>query len=309
MTKIFSYSKRISSHVKDILCILLLSLTIFLTFLQADAIREGMLSTFSLAYKSLIPSLYPFMILSGVCMHFLNSKEETVRLKFSKRKRKHLALPFIFSILFGFPIGACVVSDLYNRNRVNKGVCNRLFPLFNQCSFSFVTLVVGREFSSSFYVGLQIYAVMIFSSLLVYLLFQQQDDDTFSVGYTKENVPFSLLSIIKKSTMNMLYIVGFLIAFSIPCALVQQYFTKRIVSVLLAVGLEMTNGCRMICKYFPADSIFRLPFLCFCVSFGGACIGMQSQLCQENGGFSMKEYYIRKFLQAIFAFLFGFFIR
>lgn len=182
----------------------------------------------------------------------------------------------------------------------------RLFPLFNQTGFSFVTLVVGRNFLGSFSLGLKIYLVMILSSFLVFFIYHKKEEHTFSIAECNRETEFSCVQLIKNSTLNMIYIIGFLLAFTIPSTLIRTTFKRKSVSLVLSGLLEITNGCHTIVTVLSRQSILLLPALCFCVSFGGICVGMQSEICVRDNRFSMKDYYIRKGLQGIFAFALGF---
>ncbi len=308
MTQIFFAKRKRMPHLLDVLFLLFIILLIFLLFVNSDTIKEKMLSTFLLGYKSLIPSLFPFMILSGVCTHFLFASKDDSDKASSNAKRSSYWFALILSILFGFPIGAGVVHDLYNNGKVNLGIANRLFPLANQTGFAFVCLVLGRDFLGAPLLGIKIYSIMLSSALLVYLLYKGKRNERYSLNKSVASSPFSILQIIKNATINMVYIIGFLVAFSIPTAIFDAYFYGKPISLFFAVILEISNGCSSVLQMLPSPSPFRIPLLCFCVSFGGLCVGMQSQMCILDSPLSMREYYIRKFLQGILAFCLAFLI-
>lgn len=305
MTTIVWQKKKHTARLAHLLYGLILSISTILLFLYSNAVKVKIQSIFAVAYKSLIPSLFPFMIISAVSMHLLcESKESETGKRENKNRVLHLLL-LGSGMVFGFPIGAKVVCDLYNDNKLSLNEANWYFPLLNQTSFPFVVLVLGRDCLSSFAHGFLLYACMLLSAFVVFLFGKRKEGDVLVTKKPPKNHDFSLVACIRNATQNMLFIVGFLVAFSIPIALIEVCI-GGIFSVLVSMMLEISSGCYAIAEYFSSTSLFRIPLLCFCISFGGLCVGAQSKMCIGEAPFSMREYYIRKFLQGTIAFCLGF---
>ena len=308
MTTIIWQKKKRAIRLIHFLFTISLFLFALLLFLYSSEIKKTIQSTLIIAYKSLIPTLFPFMILSGVSMHVLCQGDEKKQGDPRNTKRLSHYLLLASAMVFGFPIGAKIVSDLYNENKITIEETNRYLPLLNQTSLPFVTLVVGHDFLSSSALGLMLYTCMLLSAFIVFLYKREKRKDTILPKKPSVTRDFSLVSCIRSATQNMLYIVGFLVAFSIPTALAKACF-GGVFSVLISMVLELSSGCCAIVEYFSSASLFRIPLLCFCISFGGFCVGAQSKMCIGEAPFSMREYYIRKFFQGIIAFCLGFFIQ
>ena len=302
MTNILHTGKTEFRRWKNYLLLLFALSLSLLAILYADAIRERMLSTLILIYKSLLPALFPFMIISSLSSHLLLSLEG----KGERPKKVIFLLLFFMSIFFGFPIGAKMVSDLYNRKAVSKAQASRLFPLFNQTGFAFVCYVVGRGFLGSFATGCKIYCIMILSSLVIFLLFPRGNAVEYCTASDRQKNAYSLVSAVREASLNMLYIVGFVLTFSIPCALAFALCKEKLICALLCSLLEISAGSRAISELLISP--LHIPLLCFCVSFGGICVGMQTEMCVSAYALSMKEYYKRKLFGAMLAFFLGFLI-
>ncbi len=308
MTTIVWQKKKHTARLAHLLYGLILSLFTVLLFLYPEAVKEKMQSIFGIAYKSLIPSLFPFMLVSGVSMHLLCESRESASGKQEDTNRFPHLLLLGSGMVFGFPIGANVVCDLYNDSKLSLKEANCYFPLLNQTSFPFVVLVLGRNYLSSFAHGFMLYVCMLLSAFVVFLFGKRKEGDVLVTKKPPKNHDFSLVACIRNATQNMLFIVGFLVAFSIPIALIEVCI-GGIFSVLVSMVLEISSGCYAIAQHFSSASLFRIPLLCFCISFGGLCVGAQSKMCIGEAPFSMREYYIRKFLQGIIAFCLGFFFQ
>ena len=305
MTTIVWQKKKKMTRLVHFLFGLILSISTVLLFIYSEPVKVKIQSIFAIAYKSLIPSLFPFMIISAVSMHLLCESKESIAEKRENKNRVSYLLLLGSGMVFGFPIGAKVVCDLYNDNKLSVNEANWYFPLLNQTSFPFVVLVLGRDCLSSFAHGFLLYACMLLSAFIVFIFGKRKEENVLKIEKTCENRDFSLVVCIRNATQNMLYIVGFLVAFSIPIALMEVCF-GGIFSVVVSMMLEISSGCYAIAEYFSSTSLFRIPLLCFCISFGGFCVGAQSKMCIGKAPFSMREYYIRKFLQGTIAFCLGF---
>lgn len=275
--------------------------------LYAKAIKQAMLQTLSFCVRSLVPTLFPYMILSSLLMRiFTDYQPPGVISGSQERKGMRLSpyLAFIIGSLCGFPVGAQVLVDLYNCGEINKNELRRLFPLCNQCSLAFVVLGIGRDLLVSSSIGFYLYFIMIASAALVSLLFpSKKSKESIEIRNSAQIARRSFVSIVRDATLATLYTIGFLLLFSIPIALIGHFSQNNLLSLLLTIPLEFTGACRLAISTIAASSPLLLPTLAFILSFGGICVGMQSELIVQVAGIGMSDYYPRKLLQGLFAFL------
>lgn len=114
-----------------------------LTHSQLSLAYAGM--GLELWFRNMIPSLLPFMILSGIMIR-MNLTEKASMILFPVirpiyRVRKNVCYAMLIGFLCGFPMGAKTVDDLYARGMVTKreaeyllAFCNNIGPVYF-CSF------------------------------------------------------------------------------------------------------------------------------------------------------------------------------
>ncbi len=274
------------------------ALLCFLCIVYAKEVRASLLSTLSISVRTLLPSLFPFMIISGIISHISFQGTQG-----AKKKRVSILSAYLVGVFCGFPIGAKLVIDLYNQNTITKSEANRLFPLVNQTGFSFCVLALGERMLENIKVGMYLYLTMLASSLFVYFLLPINDKThEQNSRITTKTQDFSLVTLIQNSTLNIVYIIGYLLAFSIPSSLIQTLIPNKMISTVLCMPLELVSGIEAVRSSLGSGTFF-LPSLAFVLSFGGICVGMQSEMVIGNQGLSMKNYYIRKGLQGVIAFM------
>ena len=107
----------------------------------------------NLWFEKMIPSLLPFMILSGIMVRLkLTDKVAMIVYPVVKplyKIRRNVCYAMLMGFLCGFPMGARVVADLYTRQMIGKreaefllAFCNNIGPVYF-CSF--VLPLLGRK--------------------------------------------------------------------------------------------------------------------------------------------------------------------
>ena len=106
-------------------------------------------------FRNMIPSLLPFMILSGVMIR-MKLTDKAAMLIYPAvgplyRVRKNVCYAMLTGFLCGFPMGARVTADLYMRRMVSKreaeyllAFCNNIGPVyFCSCALPRLELKLG----------------------------------------------------------------------------------------------------------------------------------------------------------------------
>lgn len=137
----------------------MLILTILFLLLSGCILTHSQLSLsyagmgLKLWFQNMIPSLLPFMILSGTMIR-MNLSEKAAMILYPiirpiYRIRKNVCYAMLIGFLCGFPLGAKTVDDLYSRQMVTKreaeyllAFCNNIGPVYF-CSF--VLPLLGRQ--------------------------------------------------------------------------------------------------------------------------------------------------------------------
>ena len=108
------------------------------------AARDGM----KLWLNTLFPTLLPFLILTGILLHTKGIEKFLSPLSFFWEKLLGLtpcgAYVFLLGILCGYPMGAKLTSDLYQKNKISKKEASYLLTFSNNPSPGFLTAYVSQ---------------------------------------------------------------------------------------------------------------------------------------------------------------------
>lgn len=154
------------------ICFGLFALFCLLLILRNTAIAiEYMSRGLSLCAKTVIPSLFPFMVISELIV----SGNVAARL-FNKpsiplQKLLHLssdgACAFLLGILCGFPIGARCAVQSYRLGRISREECERILCFSSTPSSAFLITAVGESLWGNRKFGIALYLASILSSLVI----------------------------------------------------------------------------------------------------------------------------------------------
>lgn len=151
---------------------LALSLCIFAVLIwdSADAIsymREGL----DLCLRVVVPSLFPFMVLSGL---FVELGCADILASFLARPMHFLfgisgegAAAPLMGALCGFPIGASTAHKLYRSGRIGRAEMSYLLAFSNVPGSAFLISAVGSALWGNSRFGLALYILQILSALII----------------------------------------------------------------------------------------------------------------------------------------------
>ncbi len=153
-------------------CFCLLSTFCFLLILRnSEAAIQYMGRGLTLCAGTVIPSLFPFMVISELLVK--SGAGEAFGRLFSRVMRWVFGLSgagvsaVILGSMCGFPVGARTAVSLYDANLISKSECEHLLTFTNNPSSAFLVTAVGVSLFGSRHVGTILYAVVLGASLLV----------------------------------------------------------------------------------------------------------------------------------------------
>ena len=275
---------------------ILAGLGIFVLIMDAKTAILGARNALELCLASVIPSLFPFIILSGMLVSVLNG----VNARFLRPVSSILRIPqgkvgvFLAGILGGYPIGAQCVYQTYKSGGISKKNAERMLMFCSNAGPSFLFGILGMKFpavSASW----ALWVIHISSAILVARMIPSQPDLVFS---KTESKTITLPQALKNAVITMGYICGWIILFRIILTFLDRWFLW-LLPTQLQVGiygiLELANGC------LTLDAI-SLPGLRFVIAsgmlaFGGLCVAMQTVSVVGNLG--IMCYLKGKILQTI----------
>ena len=293
-------------------------LVLFLAMLfSPKAVFEGAESGLLLWFQVVFPTLFPFMLVSGL---MLSGGGLVVISRIFGRLFSTLfatspngSFAVIAGFLCGYPMGAKVSADLVRSGRISRdegayllSFCNNTSPIF------IMNFIVWKTFDRE---ELMIPTLLILIGVPAFLsLF-------FRRFYLKGRKKFPDLSDKKKNNVKLLNFemldscladsfesivkVGlYIIFFSILIALPGKLSAGHPLLAGILPTLEMTNGILMIHKAAP-DLNVSYPLILGLTSFGGFCSAAQTKCMLKAASLPILPYIIQKLTAAAAASLLG----
>ena len=272
-----------------LLCLLLLAVT------QVEGMMHGVADAISLCARSIIPSLFPFLVL---CELLLARRETKWLLSLLVRPLlRPLRLSaeggtaLLLGVLFGFPLGARVTAQYFRRGEIGREEAERLLLFSGNASPFFLIGSVGIGMLSSFAAGLFLYLLQISLSLATgFLLARFAPRPSAQGKHGHPSAPeerLSLSATVKGAVHPSLYIAGYVLLFSAAAAVLLPFFEGTALVRPIISLLEIGNACAYAARVGDALS---LPFCAFSVSFSGLSVFFQTLDVTDGTSLSLRRY-------------------
>lgn len=265
-------------HLKAIIFTLIVFFIAFSLLKFPDVSAAGAYNGITLCIKSLIPSLFPFMIVSSVFVQ--SGVSEKICAVFEVPSRILFKQPPIsFSVILlsqvgGFPVGAALIKRLFETGKLSALQAKHLMLFCINPGPGFVIGYVGCSLFHSKEIGLIIYASVVFSSLLIgflsSLIIKNEPEQNLFQKETETNINAALIvNCVKKSAAAMGVICAWVILFSAVCSLIDEFDTTPDLKAFAYAFLEVTNACKKISTRYPVSLVAGA------IGWSGACIHFQ----------------------------------
>ena len=166
-----STSKRASLPTAGQAGFWLMSTFCFILILRnSDAAVEYMGRGLTLCAKTVIPSLFPFMVISELLVS--SGAGEALGRLFSRMMRRIFGISgagasaLFLGSMCGFPVGAKTAVSLYDRGVISRSECQHLFTFTCNPSSAFLITAVGVSLYDSRALGVTLYCVVLGCGLL-----------------------------------------------------------------------------------------------------------------------------------------------
>lgn len=280
---------------------------IFLT--RSNTISSSVKSALEVCAKTVIPSLFPFMILSNL----------TVKLGVADSIGTIFAPPFrmlfglegtcatavLLGAVSGFPIGAKSILSIYLAGCCSKEDAERTLAFCNNTGPAFVIAGIGDCFFGSMKIGIILYIIQIIAALIVGLLMRKKTSQKNELTYFP-HTEFSLsitrvTSSITDATTALLHVCSFVVFFAVIADIIGELTAFMNVSPLLRAGiaglLEITGGERLTAETGSGIASYILG--AGILGWSGMSVHMQTMALASGSGLSLKRYFVGKLLQGL----------
>ena len=278
-----------------------------------EAARSGL----ALCGNVIIPSLFPFFVLSSLVVElgmsrYLGRLLQPVMAPLF-RVNGACAAALALGVVGGYPVGARTAISLYQSGQCSKTEAERLLAFCNNCGPAFILGVVGTGIFGSGRAGLLLYLGHIAASLLVGLLFRFYKPGQgpgrgreASVQFQTARFPVAFTRSVTGALQSTLNICAFILLFTVviqiltvsgwltgaaaclsalfgPLGLSQAWAER-----LLAGFLEMSTGVSTLTR--------RISMAAFMLGWAGISVHCQVLAFLGDSGLSLRTYLVGKAL-------------
>jgi len=283
--------------VKKVTSFALLCVLFIFMIVKTKESTEWVLDALKLCINAVIPTLFPFFVLSGLLVNLgfvsLFGKILAPLSKVLFKTSGKGAVVFIIGIICGYPTGAKVIADMCKEKSIKKCEAERLLAFCNNSGPLFIIGAVGTTMLKNHSLGVTLYVIHLLSAIFVGIVmraFAKGEKVTPLGDICTQSIGSTFAKSIESAVKSILNVCGYVVFFSILCAMVKNVFLISI--------LEVTTGAKvLIAQGFGEKMTFVL--LSAMLGFGGICVLLQVQSEAGKVGLSLKFYALGKSLQAV----------
>lgn len=258
--------------------------------------REGL----DLCIRTVIPSLFPFFVLSILLTGSLTGQA----LPFLRPLRKFTGIPhgaesiLLAGLLGGYPVGAQSIGRAHSEGLLSDGDARRMLAFCNNAGPAFLFGMASSLFPEP-WMPWALWGIHMASALLASRLIPGRSGNNLPLHSAEApTLPAALTGAVR----IMGQVCGWVVLFRVVLAFLQRWFAWLLpvtLQVILAGLLELSNGCCALASI--GDIPLRFILCAAMLAFGGLCVGFQTVTAVE--GVDLGLYFPGKILQTIFSIL------
>ena len=271
---------------------------ILILILDSNTAIEGARTGIDLCIGTIIPSLFPFVILSNYLLHSISGNQGKIsRIMYKYFNIPEAAFPILIAgFLGGYPTGAQLLCSCQKSGKIKKEDAEYLLHFCSNAGPSFLFGIVSQSFPGQHYIWI-LWIIHILSALLVSLIFFRKTINIASISPAQK---VSLPTILNRAIQVMAQVCGWVVLFRVLISFLNKWFLWILspdLSVLLCGMLELSNGCMLLFEI--TDIKVRFVICSTLLSFGGLCVTMQT--ASLVGELSLRSYLCGKLVQTLFS--------
>ena len=265
--------------IKNILTLVGLAFLIVSLIVYTSDTAKGIKTGFDLLANNLIPSLFPFMVLSsyvsqsGISVTISRLLEKAFNFIFKASGYGFVC--FALGVIGGYPVGAKTVAEFYADSKISLNDAQRLMYWCINPSPAFTITAVGTFMLCNTQAGVLIYISCLLASVTPGFFCRFISDNSFSsVKLTeKAEADNALVKSVTKGSEAMLGVCGWVLTFCVLAALCDSLKLPYTLSCIIKSVGEVTTGCKN-----AISTGLSLPVIAGIVGFGGFAV-----ICQCSG--------------------------
>ena len=261
---------------KNLFSIIGIFISCYLLFLMPYAVSSGIKSGLEICFYTILPSLFPFMVLSSYIIKsdvlYPVYRALSPITKFLFKQSDCSVAVIIMGLIGGFPVGTKMTAMLYENGRISKNEAQRLCMFCVNGGPAFIITAIGVGMLGSSKAGVIMFLSLCLSSIIIGILSRFFSDGNKIDSKHKSHCqsPLSALSASVTDNVNsILSICAWVILFSALTECIRQMKFNDNLYIALVSTLEVTKGCSYIAEKMP------LEIITCAIGFGGFCVHCQ----------------------------------
>lgn len=273
---------------------------------------EGIKNGFLLLGNNLIPSLFPFMVLSSYISQSTiaqaTSKFFEKPFRFIFKSGGYGLIAFILGCIGGYPVGAKTVCEFYESGKISQNDAERLLYWCINPSPAFLITAVGTFMLGDIKSGFILYFSCLLSSVTIGFICRfLSNNETYSVEHRLPEAKDGIfVKSVSKGSEGMLSICGWVLTFCVLASLCDALSLPYSASFIIKSVGEVTTGCKNIISIglslpvIAAISGFGgFAVICQCASYASVCkLKMKFLVCSRIINSALSAIYCAVLLQA-----------
>ena len=236
----------------------------------------GITAGLEICMRTLIPSLFPFFVMSSLVTGNLIGKTSFFGSVLSGlcRMPEGTESLFLVGILGGYPLGAKNIADSYHKGQINQNDAVRMASFCNNAGPAFIFGIIGPLFPDQSWVW-ALWVIQIISGILTgYILSGSNSTSVKMSPHSSVTITTALSGGIR----SMALVSGWVILFRMVLGFINRWFLWALPvqpQVLFTGFLELANGCVNL-QQIGGESV-RFLMASVMLSMGGICVWMQTK--------------------------------
>lgn len=242
---------------------------------ESKSASEGAASAIRLCAETVVPSLLPFMVLSGYMVK--SGMMSSAGRRFDSICRKIFRLPgeasciILMSIIGGYPVGAKMTASAAENGIINENQGKRMMLFCVNAGPAFMVNIVGASVLGSEKAGVIMLASTVISAMIMGFIgrFFESGAEIPKIGRLPRNKNDALTASVEDAVKTVILVCGWIIVFGALRQIAGDLSPSREIRLWIDMLCEVTAGCRTSAKNFS------LPVTAFVLGFSGFAVHAQ----------------------------------
>ena len=288
------------NHWRRDACLVLCGVLLWL-LRDVQHVRTAAARALSLCAGTVIPSLFPFLVISGLLIalgfgEWLSPYLSGLMTPLF-RLPGQASGPLLLGLVGGYPIGARTAAELYGQGLLTKEEAERLLTFCNNSNPVFLISVLGAGVFGSVRAGVWLWLIHLLSALLTGLLFRggpqpARRREPQAVPCRTVSLPAALVSSVRSAANGMLSVCAFVTLFYV---LISPLAERSGLLPTALVGLVELFSLTPLLK----PDTFGFVLAAACVGWGGLSVLCQTAAVLDGTGLRLAPCVWGKLLQAL----------